>query len=71
MPFDPGHQLPVAHPYTIESHRSSHNVVYETARTDLMNLAERGLLVPQKVGKAWHFVPCKISRSGSRTLPDP
>ncbi|MGA2033244.1 MAG: Fic family protein [Thermoguttaceae bacterium] len=43
--------------YTIESHRLSHNVVYETARRDLTDLAERGLLMPTKVGKAWRFSP--------------
>jgi Fic family protein len=45
------------HRYTIESHRSSHNIVYETARTDLMDLARRGLLTPQKRGRAWYFTP--------------
>jgi hypothetical protein len=36
------------HPYqnfSVESHRSSHNVVYETARSDLLDLKSRGLLV--------------------------
>jgi hypothetical protein len=43
--------------YTIQSHRLSHNVVYQTARTDLLDLAERGLLHARKVGKTWHFTP--------------
>jgi len=43
--------------YTVESHRTSHNVVYETARTDLLNLRERGLLNGIKVGKTWYFLP--------------
>lgn len=42
--------------YTVESHRSSHDVVYETARADLMSLTDRGLLRKQKVGRTWHFV---------------
>ncbi|MEN6450621.1 MAG: Fic family protein [Thermoguttaceae bacterium] len=46
------HQL-----YTIESHRTSHNVVYETARRDLLDLSNRGLLLPTKTGKAWRFSP--------------
>jgi Fic family protein len=45
------------HHYTIDYHRNSHNVVYETARTDLMDLVERGLMVKRKIGKTWHFTP--------------
>lgn len=41
--------------YTVEAHRSSHNVVYETARADLMDLNRRGLLEATKIGKAWSF----------------
>jgi Fic family protein len=43
--------------YSIRSHQVSHNVVYETARTDLQNLAARGLLEARKVGKAWQYRP--------------
>lgn len=53
-----GHAL--RHPeydYTIESHRVSHNVVYETARTDLLDLADRGLVEKRKVAREWHFTP--------------
>ena len=32
------------HHYTIESHRKSHSVVYQTARTDLLDLLDRGVL---------------------------
>ncbi|MCK4350642.1 MAG: Fic family protein, partial [Candidatus Krumholzibacteria bacterium] len=45
------------HRYTIESHRSSHAVVYQTARTDLMDLRDRGILRANKVGKKWFFTP--------------
>lgn len=45
------------HKYTIQSHRISHNVVYQTARNDLMNLESRGLLESKKVGKKWYFTP--------------
>lgn len=51
-----GHAL--RHPgfsHTIAGHGASHAVVYQTARTDLLNLAERGLLQKQKIGKIWHF----------------
>jgi len=45
--------------YTIESHRNSHNVVYQTARTDLLNLYSRGILEQQTVGKRLMFSPAK------------
>jgi Fic family protein len=45
------------HYYTIKSHRASHGVVSETARTDLEKLAERGLLVKRKSGRSWVFLP--------------
>src|SRR6266446_1222 len=45
------------HLYTIEGHKLSHNVVYQTARTDLLNLKERGILEARKVGKTWYFTP--------------
>jgi len=47
------------HRYTIESHRVSHNVVYPTARSDLMDLRNRGLLDAVKVGRTWNFTPVK------------
>ncbi|MDQ1710629.1 MAG: hypothetical protein QOE45_79 [Frankiaceae bacterium] len=43
--------------YTVQSHRRSHDVVYETARGDLLDLAGLGLLVQSKVGKAFRFTP--------------
>jgi len=46
-----------AHSYTVASHQRSHGVVYETARTDLHDLCERGLLLRRKVGKRWRFQP--------------
>lgn len=41
--------------YTIYSHQMSHNVVYETARTDLLHLADRGYLLASKQGRTWMF----------------
>lgn len=41
--------------YTIESHRKSHSVVYETARTDLLQLHALKLLGVSKRGKAMVF----------------
>jgi len=43
--------------YVVESHRLSHNVVYETARKDLTDLAKRGLLTARKAGRTWCFTP--------------
>ena len=43
--------------YTIRSHRASHNVVYQTARNDLQDLANSGLLNTHKVGRMWVFSP--------------
>ncbi|HKU40209.1 MAG TPA: Fic family protein [Polyangiales bacterium] len=45
--------------YTVESHRASHDVVYETARSDLLNLVERGLLEKHKSGKKLVFTAAK------------
>ena len=43
--------------YTFRSHQMSHNVAYQTARTDLMDLERRRLLSSRKAGKTWHFTP--------------
>jgi Fic family protein len=43
--------------YTIETHRASHDVVYQTARTDLLDLEDRGLLTKRRTGKALEFIP--------------
>lgn len=45
----PGHQ------YTIKAHQTLHDVVYETARTDLLELQQRGLLLLEKRGRKWVF----------------
>ena len=43
--------------YTFKSHKNSHQVVYQTARSDLLGLQEGGLLVGHQVGKQMVFVP--------------
>jgi len=43
--------------YLFRSHQMSHNVAYQTARTDLLDLEQRGLLTSRKVGRTWHFTP--------------
>jgi len=45
------------HRYTIAGHQRSHNVAYQTARTDLMALADLDLLEQTKVGKTFTFYP--------------
>lgn len=48
--------------YTFTSHQKSHNVVYQTARTDLLDLGERGVLEKRKRGKQMVFVaPADLS----------
>ena len=42
--------------YTIEGQRRSHNVVYQTALTDLLALGELGMLVKQKMGRSFVFL---------------
>ena len=41
--------------YTIERHRQRHGIVYQTARTDLLGLAKRGLLIQSKQGRKLVF----------------
>jgi Fic family protein len=42
--------------YTIESHRGSHGISYQTARTDLLHLSEIGLLGKGKAKRAFLFM---------------
>ncbi|GAA0711291.1 Fic family protein [Dokdonella soli] len=42
--------------YRIAEHRSTHQVTYQTARTDLLGLVAEGLLRQRKQGKAFAFV---------------
>lgn len=42
--------------YTIKSHRRSHDVVYETARSDLSELVDLGLLSRRKRGRQYVFI---------------
>ncbi len=43
--------------YRIKSHRLSHNITYQTARTDLLKLSDLDLLTKKQVGNAFVFVP--------------
>lgn len=42
--------------YKIEVHRQSHNITYQTARTDLLNLEKYNLLLRKQIGKAFIFI---------------
>lgn len=49
--------------YRIEEHQKTHAVVYQTARTDLLALAELGLLEQIREGRAFVFItPENLSR---------
>ncbi|MGD0086496.1 MAG: Fic family protein [Verrucomicrobiota bacterium] len=55
--------------YTIEGHRESHNIVYQTARTDLLDLEKRGVLERIMLGKKMLFsapkdLPVKLRKVG-------
>jgi len=41
--------------YTIGGHANSHDVTHESARTDLTDLADRGLIDRRKEGRQWIF----------------
>lgn len=61
---------PGAH-YSIKTHQTSHQVVYQTARTDLMELQQKGLLSAFKIGKGYVFIspPDIEERLRTVTLP--
>lgn len=41
--------------YTVKGHQTSHDVTYQTARTDLLELERLGLLESSKYKRAWFF----------------
>ena len=53
-----GHALRHPHQrYTIRSHQTSHNIVYQTSRLDLLDLESHGFLRSNKIGKTLYFTP--------------
>lgn len=49
--------------YTIQSHRRSHGVTYETARTDLLGLERKKLLTKVRGGRLFRFYPAEDLRA--------
>lgn len=52
----------LSHPdasYTPQTHMQAHQVVYETARSDLLGLVKKGLLEKVKRGRGFSFVPAE------------
>lgn len=43
--------------YTVQSHMTSHNVVHQTARQDLIDLEQRSFLQRFRIGRAFAWVP--------------
>ncbi len=51
------------HRYTIQSHKQSHGIAYQTARTDLMELNARNLLIRDRAGNAYTFeAPAELGK---------
>jgi len=43
--------------YTLQEHKTINNITYETARRDLLYLAQKKLLIKTKRGKKFYFMP--------------
>lgn len=56
--------------YTIEGHQLSHNIAYNTARTDLLNLAAQGLFQQGKSGKKMVFYASAVLEETLRNSKD-
>jgi Fic family protein len=64
--------------YTFRSHMTSHRVVYESARSDLLELEKLGLLVRTQIGRQFVFRPARdlserlnVGKRGGGTRPVP
>jgi Fic family protein len=55
--------------YTMASHAAGHGVTTETARSDLSELARRGLLDRRRIGRRFVFVPVSGLADQLRALP--
>jgi Fic family protein len=62
--------------YTVQSHMTSHDVVHQTARQDLLDLEKRGLLNRERVGRAFVWSPApdpgvRLKQYRELRRPDP
>jgi Fic family protein len=60
------------HAYSFQSHGHSHKVSYQTARTDLLELQQYGILDTMKVGRTYNFISPgdlrqRLSRLGTKS----
>jgi Fic family protein len=56
--------------YTFTSHAKSHSVTHETARADLRDLADRGLLDTERLGRLYQFYPAADLTAQLKALGD-
>ncbi len=56
--------------YTFTSHAKSHGVTHETARADLRDLADRGLLDTERLGRLYQFHPAAGLTAQLKALGD-
>lgn len=54
--------------YTVRSHQNSHRIVNNTARADLVDLADKGLLVQTKRGREYVFIAPRDLQSRLKVL---
>jgi Fic family protein len=59
--------------YTFQSHQNSHGITYVTARSDLLDLERRGLLIPTKQGRQRGFLAASdlTEQLGTKSVPRP
>ena len=55
--------------YTIAAHKQTHGVTYQTARTDLLDLVSRNLLIQTKTGRVFSFTATTDLAKRLQTLP--